>query len=79
MIHDLKTWPEFFAAIVDGRKRFEIRRHDRPFTVGDDLCLREWDPGTGEYSGRLFWARVTYLTPAFLPKGFVALGIAVVL
>ena len=40
----MKTWPEPFIAILDGRKRFEIRRNDRGFMVGDLLILQEWDP-----------------------------------
>lgn len=42
--HELKTWPEPFAAMVDGRKAFEIRRDDRNFAVGDALLLREYEP-----------------------------------
>lgn len=45
MIHDLKCWPEHFAAILAGDKRCELRREDtRRFAVGDRLRLREWDP-----------------------------------
>ena len=29
--HYLKTWPEPFAAILDGRKMFEVRVNDRGF------------------------------------------------
>ena len=38
-----------FAAIKDGRKRFEWRRDDRGYEVGDVLLLREWDPVTKDF------------------------------
>ena len=45
--HELKCWPEFFQPTLNAHKRFELRRDDRPegFQVGDELLLREWDPG----------------------------------
>lgn len=42
--HDLKTWPEPFAALWSGAKRAEFRKTDRPFAAGDLLRLREWSP-----------------------------------
>ena len=44
MQHSLKCWPEFFHQTFHGRKRFELRRNDRDFKVGDELLLKEWDP-----------------------------------
>lgn len=43
MIHDLKTAPEHFAAILSGLKTAELRKDDRNFAVGDTLLLREWN------------------------------------
>ncbi len=61
--HELKTWPEPFEEILRGRKRHEVRRADRPFAVGDELRLREWDPAWSRYTGRELSVRVTYLSP----------------
>lgn len=48
--HVLKCWPEFFDAIADGRKTFELRRDDREYAVGDVLELRWWNPETESYA-----------------------------
>jgi Domain of unknown function (DUF3850) len=61
MIHKLKTWPEELLAVLDGRKTFEVRQTDRDFSVGDILCLQEWNPHTKEYTGRCINRRVTYI------------------
>jgi hypothetical protein len=67
VIHELKTWPDPFAAVLDGTKTHEIRVADRPYAVGDVLHLREWDPATAwmttaGYTGREVRVEVTYLT-----------------
>lgn len=59
MIHALKILPDYFRAVREGKKRFELRRNDRDFRVGDYLALNEWD---GEsYTGRTELVMVTYM------------------
>lgn len=75
--HELKCWPELFQAILDGRKRYEIRVNDRGYAVGDVLHLREWAYSEWSkrpdgmpyrsveehYTGREYRVRVLYMTP----------------
>jgi hypothetical protein len=69
--HDLKTWPEFFQAIIENRKPFEYRLNDRDYKVDDVLHLQEWVPAEdgelgvreGRYTGREVWKRVSYVLP----------------
>ena len=42
--HELKTWPNFFRETIQDQKRFEYRKDDRGFMVGDTLWLREYNP-----------------------------------
>ncbi len=60
-VHELKTWPDSFQAVVDGCKRHELRKNDRDFQEYDVLWLREWDPQTGRYTGRSQSVLVTYI------------------
>jgi len=78
-LHELKIYPRYFDAVLDGSKLFEIRKNDRGFHVGDNLFLREWD--NIKYSGRTIFAEITYiLDDKFigLTEGYVALGIKVI-
>lgn len=59
--HELKTWPDYFYRIFSGQKRFEVRKNDRDFQIGDVLYLKEYDPETGEYTGRELFKNVTYV------------------
>lgn len=60
--HELKTWPEPFQAVLDGRKRHEIRKNDRNFKVGDGLLLKEWLPVEQKYSGRELSTVITFIS-----------------
>ena len=59
--HELKSWPEYFSALWDGRCTFDLRINDRDFKAGDILWLREWDDMSKKYTGRELRKRVTYV------------------
>jgi len=42
-IHHLKIRPEYFADVLIGVKKAELRKDDRGYEVGDILVLHEWD------------------------------------
>ena len=76
-VHELKTWPEYFQAIIDGIKPFEVRKNDRDYQVGDILLLREYDPIISEYTARDILVEVTYILDKkpFAPDGYVIMAI----
>lgn len=69
-VHELKTLPDYFEAVAQGDKKFEVRRNDRGFQAGDSVILRENDPRAVNdpyrewlegYSGRTIHARISYV------------------
>jgi hypothetical protein len=74
--HELKTWPEFFVPVLDGRKTFEIRKNDRDFQVGDCLELYEWHPKVEAYTGRATVRYVSYITAFGQYPGYVVMGLS---
>jgi len=54
-----KIWPEYFEAIEQGKKKFELRLGDFDIAEGDTLVLEEWNPETKEYTGRKMEKKVT--------------------
>lgn len=77
MIHELKCFLEYFQDVIDGKKTFEIRIHDRPYQVGDLLALNEYLPDTDSYTGRSCVVIIDYMLndAKFCKTGFVVLGI----
>lgn len=78
MIHELKTWPQHFQYVALGLKRFEYRKDDRPYDVGDTLVLREWDPAKEDYTGDTIKVMVLHLLRGGvhgIPAGHVIMSI----
>lgn len=78
--HDLKTTSQFFEAIVSDAKRFELRKDDRGYSVGDRLVLREWSASSG-YTGRKVVRIVTSILyaldfPQGLQPGYCAMSVS---
>lgn len=76
MTHELKTLPEHFGPVWTEDKKFEIRKDDRGFAIGDNLLLREYKPGKG-YTGRFLYVEVIFILHAGfgLRKGFICMTI----
>ena len=56
-----KVWPEYFQRIVDGKKKYELRLADWECSAGDILVLKEWNPETKEYTGRVIEKKVAHV------------------
>lgn len=56
-----KILAEYFQKILDGVKTYELRLADFECNPGDILVLKEWDPATKEFTGRVLEKEVTYV------------------
>jgi len=59
MIIEKKVWPLYFEKILLGKKNFELRLADFNCEKGDVLLLKEWNPKTKQYTGRVLEKKVT--------------------
>ena len=74
--HVVKSWPWFFQAMADGKKKHDMRQTDRNYQVGDTLSLREFDPRTGKYTGLCLDKKITYITSRDTPCALSSNGLA---
>lgn len=78
VIHCLKCWPEFYRPIIEGRKRFDVRKgNDRLYRVGDYLDLHEWDPDKKDFTGAHATRKISYVLhgPPILPDDYWVLSL----
>ncbi len=71
-----KILPEYFNAVANGTKKFEIREDEDDLQIGDVIILKEWD---GEkYTGGEIGKSIDYVlrnVPEYgLMPGYVILG-----
>lgn len=57
--HCIKIQPQFFEAVMRGDKRFELRKNDRDYRVGEAFKLQEY--AEGEFTGRCFREVIKYV------------------
>ncbi|MEK6898994.1 MAG: DUF3850 domain-containing protein [Nanoarchaeota archaeon] len=57
-----KVWPEYFQKIIDGVKTYDYRLGDFSCEVGDILVLKEFEPSSGKYTGRIIEKVVSYVS-----------------
>ena len=78
MEHEMKIATEYFQAVWDNKKNFELRKDDRGYSVGDVLILREW--ADGDYTGSVIIKTVCYVLKNCkdygLADGYCILGLA---
>lgn len=76
MIHEVKTEPEFFRLRLDGKKPWEIRAKDRPYSVGDYLAQNEYSREEG-YTGRYVVDEITnvFEDERYCKEGYVILSL----
>ncbi|MEK7478023.1 MAG: DUF3850 domain-containing protein [Patescibacteria group bacterium] len=65
-----KIWPEYFEAVVSGKKKYELRLDDFEVNEGNILVLEEWSPITKNYTGRKIEKKVTYVGKFKIDKLF---------
>ncbi len=77
MLHALKTVQPFFDDIIHQKKKFEVRKDDRPFEQGDDIVLQEWDSEGKRYTGYEWRGKISYIMrdAEFCKKGYCIFGI----
>lgn len=76
-VHDIKIAASYYDDVASGRKRFELRKNDRGYKVGDSLKMLEFKDG--KHTGRIIDAEIIYMLEEYagLEEGYCILGIEV--
>lgn len=76
MIHELKCNRRYFEEIKKETKKFEVRKNDRKFSIGDLLALNEVND-EGEYTNESIIAKITYILsdPEYCKEGYIIMSL----
>lgn len=74
--HNLKSHPQFFQAVVDRQKLYEVRRNDRNYQAGDTFTLHEYEYDHGDvYTGRSISGRIGFVDSHAQTDGYVVFSL----
>lgn len=73
--HRVKINSEYYERIVTRQKRFEIRKNDRDYQVGDWVYLREYHEG--QCTGSEVVVKIIYVTHYEQKEGYVVFGFTI--
>jgi ribosomal protein S17 len=65
--HFIKIEPKYFLHVINKTKKFEIRKNDRKYKIGDIVVLQEYEKEINSYTGRTAIVEITYIT-SFMQK-----------
>lgn len=73
--HNVKLAASWWNDVTSGKKRFELRKNDRGYKVGDKLLMQEY--AAGAFTGRSILVDITYMLEEYsgLTEGYAILGI----
>ena len=76
--HEIKIAVMYYDDVASGRKRFELRKNDRGYKVGDALKMLEFKDG--KFTGRTIDAEIVYMLEEYtgLQEDYCILGIELV-
>lgn len=74
--HFIKIEPKYFLHVINKTKKFEIRKNDRKYTIGDIVVLQEYERETNSYTGRTAIIEVTYITSFMQKRNIVIFSFA---
>ncbi len=87
MVHAVKCHPDYFSDLLSGKKKFEVRKNDRPFKEKDILAVNKYLPPDEENpDGRyadgshftdyiIFGIEYILNDPEYCKEGYVILGL----